>query len=63
MIPVFISNILRVLQRDLVWKKQHNGRIFLNFFKRVHIYINNPIDFTSESVVTDFEKLASSKNY
>ena len=37
--------------------------IFLNFFKRVHIFIGNPIDPTAENVLADFEPLASGKNY
>ena len=37
--------------------------ITLNFFKRIHIFIGNPIDPTADNVVADFEHLASGKQY
>jgi 1-acyl-sn-glycerol-3-phosphate acyltransferase len=66
-IPVYISNIFKGPS-----KKSWFGRnsvaegmitIFINFFKRVHIYIGNPIDPTAENVVDDFRHLNKRENY
>jgi hypothetical protein len=66
-IPVYISNIIKGPS-----KKSWFGRnsvaegiitIFLNFFKRVHIHIGNPVDPTAENVVEDFKYLGKRENY
>jgi 1-acyl-sn-glycerol-3-phosphate acyltransferase len=66
-IPVYISNVFKGPS-----KKSWFGRnsvaeglitIFINFFKRVHIHIGNPIDPTAENVVDDFKHLGKRENY
>jgi 1-acyl-sn-glycerol-3-phosphate acyltransferase len=66
-IPVYISNIFKGPSKR-TWFGRNSIMegiitIFLNFFKRVHIFIGNPIDPTAENVLADFEHLASCKNY
>ena len=66
-IPVYISNIFKGKIKEQ-WLKRHpiiEGiiTIFLNMFKRVHIFIGEPIDPLAESIIKDFHNYTDRNAY
>ena len=66
-IPVYISNIFKAKTKEQ-WLKRHpviEGMvtIFLNMFRRIHIFIGEPIDPLAENVMVDFHNLTDKNAY
>ena len=66
-IPVYISNIFKAKNKEQ-WLKKHpvlEGivTIFLNMFRRIHIFIGEPINPLAESIIKDFQDFTDKKAY
>lgn len=66
-IPVYISNIFKGPSRKSWFGRNSVAEgiitIAINIFKRIHIYIGNPIDPTAENIIADFDDLTNKKAY
>jgi 1-acyl-sn-glycerol-3-phosphate acyltransferase len=66
-IPVYISNIFKAKTKEQ-WLKRHpvlEGiiTIFLNMFRRVHVFIGEPVDPLAESIIKDFHNFTDRNTY
>ncbi len=66
-IPVYISNIFKGKNREN-WLKEHPVieafiTIFINMFRRIHIFIGEPIDPLAENIMEDLHSLTDKKTY
>ncbi len=66
-IPVYISNIFKAKTKEQ-WLKRHpviEGivTIFINMFRRIHIFIGEPIDPLAENVLKNFHNFTDKNAY